>query len=201
MMIWLERYKTILIGGVVVCIGLFLFISGPKEKISSSNATAFPVLQADQNELLIEEEVDMNIFIDVKGAVKIPGMYWAVEGERVFDIIQRAGGLMEGADEGRINYAQKLVDEMVVYIPKIGEIQEEQPFTNTVKDKGNGKVNLNNADSAELETLPGIGPSKAKAILDFREENGPFKQIEDLQKVTGIGAKSFEKLQDLITVR
>ena len=120
--------------------------------------------------------------MDLKGAVRQPGLYEAAEGDRVFDIIERSGGLLHDADENQINYAEKVHDEMVIFIPKIGEELDGSVFGASSSSKGNGKININKADATALETLPGIGPAKAKAIIDYREENGPFKQITDLQR-------------------
>ncbi|MCJ8006897.1 helix-hairpin-helix domain-containing protein [Lederbergia wuyishanensis] len=202
-MIWLEKYKSLLVGAIVIGIALFLFISHPKDKQVVVNAN-LPLAETDipiVKEEAIDNPVVVKFFVDVKGAIKLPGLYEANEDDRVFDIIQKAGGLLDNADEGQINFAQKIYDEMVIYIPMVGE-EIENPFLNSSSPSNqNDKVNLNKANSSELETLPGIGPSKAAAIIEFREQNGPFKQIEDLQKISGIGPKTFERLQDLITVK
>ncbi|MCR2820463.1 helix-hairpin-helix domain-containing protein [Lederbergia panacisoli] len=202
-MIWLEKYKSVLVGAIVIGLAFFLFISQPKDNQVVVNAN-LPLGEAEMPGEIEEKEPDpisLKIFIDVKGAVKLPGLYEAIETDRVFDIIEKAGGLLDKADEGQVNFAQKVHDEMVIYIPKIGE-EVENPFVNdSSPSKQNDKVNLNKASSVELETLPGIGPAKAAAIIEFREANGAFKQIEDLQKISGIGAKTFERLQDLITVK
>ncbi|XJZ26291.1 helix-hairpin-helix domain-containing protein [Bacillota bacterium Lsc_1132] len=153
------------------------------------------------------------MIVDVKGAIKKPGVYQVSEKERVNDVILRAGGLTEEADSSQVNFAAKVQDEMVIYVPAKGEVQPAPPQTSAVAASspqpgntksgvtGKGKVNLNKADASELETLPGVGPAKAAAILDFRKQNGSFQSPDDLKKISGIGDKTFEKLKDLITVR
>lgn len=154
-------------------------------------------------EEITEEIVEEEILVDVKGAVKNPGVYYARSGDRVIDVIDEAGGLMEDADEAAVNFAMRVADEMVIYIPKEGEEVElpEEILAPVQKSEREGKINLNKADQSELETLPGIGPSKAEAIIEYRENEGPFKAIEDLMLVSGFGEKTFTKLKEKITVK
>ncbi|MCM3413036.1 helix-hairpin-helix domain-containing protein [Metabacillus litoralis] len=140
------------------------------------------------------------IVIDVKGAVQTPGVYEISANARVHEIIEKAGGLSDQADEAAVNLASSLEDGMVVYIPQIGE-NKENPFQTTNEDKDSPKkININLATSEELQTLSGIGPAKAEAIISYREENGQFKSIEGLLEVSGIGEKSLEKLKEEVTV-
>ncbi|MCM3161855.1 helix-hairpin-helix domain-containing protein [Metabacillus litoralis] len=140
------------------------------------------------------------IVIDVKGAVQTPGVYEISANARVHEIIEKAGGLSDQADEAAVNLASSLEDGMVVYIPQIGE-NKENPFQTTNEDKDSPKkININLATSEELQTLSGIGPAKAEAIISYREENGHFKSIEGLLEVSGIGEKSLEKLKEEVTV-
>jgi len=170
------------------------------EDVSSDNTAGEPVPAE-------EPEVPSILMADIKGAVKIPGVYEVNIGERVIDLIEKAGGLLGDADSSSVNFAMKISDEMVVYIPKKGE---EIPKTGggvvpsgqqNISAPDAGKVNLNTATASELETLPGVGPAKSAAILEFREVNGGFKTIEDLKSISGIGDKTFEKLKELITVK
>ncbi|WP_059171205.1 helix-hairpin-helix domain-containing protein [Bacillus sp. FJAT-27445] len=139
------------------------------------------------------------ILVDVKGEVKKPGVYQAEISERVIDMIERAGGLTKKADARQVNFAQKLEDEMVVFIPSEGEESSEPSLeTGTEKD---GKININKADLAGLQGIPGIGPAKAAAIIEYREKNGPFKNPAQLKEISGIGDKTFDKLEASITVR
>ncbi|PJN89316.1 helix-hairpin-helix domain-containing protein [Bacillus sp. mrc49] len=147
---------------------------------------------------------DHVILVDVKGAVENPGVFTAQAGDRINDLISAAGSFTDKADKDKVNLAQLVEDQMVIYVPEIGEEDKGNLEYNHLIPSGGmaeGQVNLNTATQQELETLTGIGPSKAAAILEYRESVGPFKQIDELKKVTGIGDKTFEKLQDSISVR
>ncbi|OXS80466.1 helix-hairpin-helix domain-containing protein [Domibacillus enclensis] len=163
-----------------------------------------PLVQADVQEQPAEP---VEVAIDVKGAVSMPGIYMMNSDERVNDAINRAGGLLEQADAAAINLAQKVQDEMVIYVPAKGEeapvIQTAVPNSSSAAGTSSEAelINLNSADSAGLQELPGIGESKAQAILDYRETEGPFQSIEDLKNISGIGDKTFEKLAPLITIQ
>ena len=159
------------------------------------------------DESVIEEAVEpKEMKVDVKGAVQVPGLYVALDGERIFDLIEKAGGFTAEADRNRVNLAQIVEDQMVIYVPLIGEGEENISLQAGIGSVGTGnaqeeqKVNLNTASEMELQTLTGVGPSKATAIIRYRTENGPFKSIEDLKKISGIGEKTFEKLKEEITI-
>lgn len=160
-----------------------------------------------QAEVLQEEQSSDQtrgfIMVDIKGAVRHPNVYELQEGSRVFEAINAAGGLTELADERLLNLAQLITDEMVIYVPTTDETEELATGGNvfTLPSEQDGKVAINHADAATLEQLPGIGPAKAEAIISYREENGPFKDENDLLNVSGIGAKSIEKLSDKIVFR
>ena len=151
--------------------------------------------------------------MDVKGAVGTPGVFIAQPGDRVIDLIAAAGDFTKDADLDKVNLAQLVEDQMVIYVPRVGEEDVELPdivpastgsavtMTSNQMLVMDNQVNLNTATQAELETLPGIGPSKAIAIIEYRETTGKFQQIEDLKNISGIGDKTFEKLQDSITVK
>ena len=144
----------------------------------------------------VEEQVNHYI-VDVKGQVKFPGVYEVEEHLRVHDVIQLAGGFLEMANETAINLAQKISDEMVIYVPHLDEeINNASTATAWSPSQDEKKVSLNQATVGELETLPGIGPSKAAAIIKYREEVGAFQSIDELTNVSGIGEKTLEKLRD-----
>ncbi|WP_044747674.1 helix-hairpin-helix domain-containing protein [Aeribacillus alveayuensis] len=144
-----------------------------------------------------DQQEEMIIYVDVKGAVKNPGVYEVKETDRVLTVIEKAGGFHENADINQVNLAAKLVDGSIVYVPKIGE----QASNDNNQSPSNNKININNATMEELQTLTGIGPSKAEAIISYREENGPFQAVDEIKNVSGIGEKSFEKIKDNITVQ
>ncbi|MBS4209046.1 helix-hairpin-helix domain-containing protein [Bacillus sp. FJAT-50079] len=200
MNVWIEKYKTIGIAAIVTILAVILFFFQSKDssnqEFQASVTTEMPV--PDEQ---VEIEEDTRVFVDVKGAVNRPGIYEAGAEDRVFAMIELAGGFLADADENQVNLAQKVYDEMVLYIPKIGESLEELEIIEEGSVEESGKININKADAAELETLPGIGPAKAAAIIQYREEHGPFQGIEEMQNISGIGAKTFEKFKDLIKVK
>lgn len=201
---YVKKYFVFLIVGVVIISVIFLIKHKESESTFIEEENDLLLLEDEEYELEfldeIEEEIT-SIIVDVKGEVKKPGVYEVSPSSRVNDVIQLAGGFTKEADENQINLAQKVEDEMVIIIPKIGD--EKATISSTVSSAGvdESKVNINQATKEELETLPGIGPAKAQAILDFREENGHFKEVEDLLQVNGIGEKTLENLQEHIAVR
>lgn len=144
------------------------------------------------------------IYVDVGGAVKNPGVYGFKQGERVIDAINKAGGLEDDADTSTINMAKKLTDEEKVYIPKKGETPPQVVSGTSSSNSGvlptNAKININTASLQELDSLPGIGPVTAQRIIDYRNQNGPFKSIEEIKNVSRIGDKIFEQIKDKITI-
>lgn len=143
------------------------------------------------------KEKSLEIKVYVTGLVKNPGVYTMEEGERVIDAINKAGGPLEEADLTNINLAQKVKDEQMIIVPKKGETNNISP-TSTIQK--NEKININTATKEELQTLPGIGPVTAERIIEFRENKGSFKKIEDIMNVPRIGPKLFEQIKDKITV-
>lgn len=142
----------------------------------------------------------------IDGCVNKPGVYHFKKDDRIKDIVELAGGFKQDADTKSVNLAMKLKDEMKIYIPSKSETSKEQNNDTqssdivTIKDNNSSNiVNINTADSNKLQTLPGIGPSKAKKIIEFREKN-QFKKIEEIKNVDGIGDKTFESLKSLITI-
>lgn len=141
------------------------------------------------------------VVVDVKGAVKSTGVYKVSSSKRVVDVIDEAGGFAKKADQKQINLAERVRDEMVIEVPKKGEKPHGGAHggSSTIDENGGGgdeKISLNSAEAADFEKLPGIGPQKAKTITDYREKHGPFKKVEDLLNVSGIGDKTLEKLKD-----
>jgi competence protein ComEA len=144
------------------------------------------------------------VVVHVDGAVVHPGVHELLLGGRVIDAIEAAGGLLVDADRERLNLAAMVNDGQRVWVPFVGE---DEPAvvgpvggTADTATAGTGPVNLNNADSAALETLPGIGPSIAAAILQHREQEGRFERIEDLLEVAGIGPARLDQLEAMVTV-
>ncbi|WP_066717221.1 helix-hairpin-helix domain-containing protein [Clostridium sp. Marseille-P299] len=160
------------------------------------------------------ETKDEIMYIHVCGAVIDPGVYELTVGSRVIDAVTFAGGFKENAAMDAINQAQKLTDGVRLYIPTLEDIentniiQDEYPVVtgnpDNVSSSGDktldGKVNINTADKNTLMNLPGIGESKAQSIITYREKNGAFKTISDIQKISGIKEAVFNKIKDYITV-
>ncbi|KXK12142.1 MAG: helix-hairpin-helix repeat-containing competence protein ComEA [Chloroflexi bacterium OLB14] len=153
------------------------------------------------------------IAVHVIGAVPRPGLYEFVEGARVQDAIDAAGGLLSSANVDSINLAALLEDGQQLNIPyKAGEESTqglstaESPILPTEASPTNSGnestelININTATVEELDSLPGIGPTIAQRIVAYRNENGPFNTIEDIQNVSGVGPSTFEEIKDLITV-
>ena len=138
-----------------------------------------------------------NYLIDVKGQVKFPGVYEVTSDLRVHDVIVLAGGFLDTANTDAINLAQKLQDEMVIYVPHLEE-ETQTSIENWSTSQDDGKISINQATESELQTLPGIGPSKASAIIKYRDEFGKFNSIDELTNVSGIGNKTLENLRDYI---
>lgn len=147
------------------------------------------------------EDEPVRLLVHVDGAVNAPGVYELLGGSRVNDAVSAAGGLREDAETTAINLAAKLTDGEKIHVPAVGE-----PATTTpVEQDGLGAsdaapININTADVAELDELPGVGESTARAIVEDREANGPFATPEDLMRVSGIGEKKFAKLEAMICV-
>lgn len=143
------------------------------------------------------------IRVHVAGAVRQPAVYELPPGSIVQDAVNIAGGPAADADLDRVNLAVELRDQQQVYVPRQGETHLPPPVSGGGPGGGGtagGLININTATTAELETLPHIGPVMAQRIVDCREANGPFETIEDIQNVPGIGPVTFEEIKDLITV-
>ncbi len=144
------------------------------------------------------ESTDETVFVHVAGAVAAPGVYRFAGGARVDDAVRAAGGVTDDADLDGVNLAARLNDGDKVTIPVRGAPGDGGGSGSA--DDGGGRVNLNAATATELQALPGIGPSLAERIVAHREQRGPFRTVKDLLKVSGIGPKKFEGLEDLVTV-
>jgi competence protein ComEA len=206
---WMTEHKLyVIITAIIALTAIFYFFEENKSSETNIENLVPQEIQVKKDSPQPQEQIQetISIIVDVKGQVKLPGVYSSSQGERVIDVINRAGGLTEIADESQVNFAQHVEDAMVIYIPAKGEEGISMPAGTSVSETAGGssnqaKINLNKADENELQNLPGIGPSKAAAILEYRETNGQFKNVEDLKNISGIGDKTFDKLKDLITVQ
>lgn len=156
----------------------------------------------------IEEEIDHKkneiMKVHISGEITNPGVYEVEEGQRLEDLVKIAGGLTERANDRELNLAQRLEDQMKIYIPNKDEdiplSDNDSNYENLpVKSVNSGLVNINTASKDELMTLPNIGEKRAEAIIEYRKAQ-KFESIDDIKNVTGIGDKFFEALKDLITI-
>ena len=212
MEVFIEKIKEYKI--IVICVSLGLILAGffllkpvaqtpAKESNLQTEVTTVSKDSSDekedgnQKEKAVEQDL---ITIDVKGAVKSPGIYDLPVGSRINDAVQKAGGLTDNADSKSINLAQRISDEALVYVPTKEEATSQESQSNTSSNKESKKVNLNKASLEELKQVKGLGAKRAQDIIDHRESNGKFKSVDELKKVSGIGAKTIEKLKEYVTV-
>ena len=207
----IKEYKIIAICAVLGLVlgGFFLIKPSSQTSVKETNLQAEVAAvskdSSSEKEVKKEEkeespEQDL-ITVDVKGAVKSPGIYDLPVGSRVHDAVQKAGGLTEEADSKSLNLAQKVSDEALVYVPTKGEEASQQTASGTTPSTSKEKkVNLNKASLEELKQVKGLGGKRAQDIIDHREANGKFKSVDELKRVSGIGAKTIEKLKDYVTV-
>ena len=206
---WLMEYKKVLsiIGGVlavivIILVGRGMMASSTKEKVMVTNAV---------NTTRVEETTTMmsqNCYVDIKGEVLRPGVYEFSCESRIQEVIKKAGGFTEDADETKINLAQKISDQMQIIVPNLHSKQEggvaegnseKGNSTNTsVSNSKQGTININTATLEELQTIKGIGKKKAEAILQYRKEHGAFRTKEDLLQVKGIGKKALEAIESQV---
>lgn len=155
------------------------------------------------SEQVTEHDTERILYVYVCGHVKNPGVYRLPEGSRIYDAFALAGGFTENASIDYWNQARLLQDGEMIYVPSIEEVQNrlfEQEITGKTENDKSEKVNINTASKTELMTLPGIGETRAVAILAYRQENGPFSTIEELKCVEGIKDAVFLKVKDLIEI-
>ena len=197
---WSLAVKGAVIGGaILLLVGVGGLLPKKEEAVEESEAMVTTVMAEKTEENTTLEAV---IFVDIKGEVKKPGVYQMKVGDRVKDALDAAGGLTEEADSQKVNLAQRVEDQMVIVVPKVGEEAEAIPAGATSKEVAKeGKVNINTATVEELKTLKGVGEKKAEAIIEYRKKNGSFKTKEDLMKVRGIGKKLFESFEERIVTQ
>lgn len=171
--------------GAVVIVALFSQPPGDTQRISGG---AVP-----------QQEIVADIYVHVEGAVRAPGMYRLPRQARLMDAVSAAGGFTDDADRARINLAREIDDGEQLVVPSVGE-QEADPGEARSQPAEAGLVNLNTAGVAELERLPKVGPALAQRIVQWREQNGRFRSVDDLLSVSGIGPKVFEGLRASVTL-
>lgn len=212
----LSNNKKIIIVIFIIVLGIggyYLyndFISNDKTDIIENNILVSKVEETNTN--IDDEKASNKIIVHITGEVANPGIVELEEGERIFNAIEKSGGTTKNADTSKINLAQIVEDGMKINVPNINDKTETEEYISI--ETGNNKeeknlnegskkvmVNINTATQTELETLPGIGPSIASKIINYRKEKGKFSKIEDIKNVNGIGDAKFEKIKQLICVK
>ena len=222
-----NKRSKLITAGITLCFSL-LFLGCRKEEYVFEKQELFKEQESEltEEELLeetLEEKADVSlekeksqekekimIAVHICGAVVTPGVYEIEQGMRLYQLVERAGGFEETAEQEYLNLAAVLEDGMQVVVPtkdEVKEIMEERKRESLVassknqeQEIENGKIDINTADEKELCTLPGIGEGRAKAIIEYRTENGLFKALEDIMKVPGIKEAAYGKIKDLIMV-
>ena len=182
---------------VLIIGGLFYFNQNKTEDysgVSFSNISN----ETNNKDEKAENRHDEKIFVDVKGAVKHPGVFETTKDKRVKDLIEEAGGLLDDADTSTLNLSQKVKYQMIIYVLKHGE--KPKQISDSSSSSNTDVININTANKEQLMKISGVGKTKAEAIIAHREKNGDFKKKEDITKVRGIGKSTFEKIKDKIEV-
>ncbi|PGB18507.1 helix-hairpin-helix domain-containing protein [Bacillus toyonensis] len=197
-MMWDFPKKWLGLVAIIVTV-LFLFFwktnQHTEQSVIATDVQAKDVEKKSKPKILDAKE-QKKILIDMKGAVVKEGVYEMKEGDRFKDAVEKAGGFLPEADIKKVNLAQIVQDQMILYVPN----KNEQVQDVATSSKGEGKVQINAASKEQLEKITGIGSRKAESILKYREEHGPFQKIEDLLEIDGIGVKSLEKIKDQIII-
>lgn len=195
----------VLLLGIVITSGSKYILNQSNKAVIYNNGTENNIVEVMQNETkdLSEEKLieNIEIVVDICGEVINPGVIKLKEGDRVVDAVNAAGGLLENADRKKINMARLLQDGEQIIIPQIGESLEAEEVMMNVSSTSGAKININRASQAELEALNGIGEVLSQRIIQYRESSGPFRNIEDIMKVSGIGTKKFDSIKDQISIK
>ena len=202
-----ELLKTAALPLVIGAAVLFFWFYGGKDADIAATRTEMDMADAETVMSIDGEnngtDFSNEMYVDISGGVEKPGVYTVKEGTRLFQVIEMAGGLSENADINSLNQAETVYDGQKIIVNTTDTLSNPAAEETSITGQSgitNGKVNLNLADSATLQTIPGIGPSKADRIIEYRKNSGKFKKIEDVKNITGIGEKTFESIKEHITV-
>ena len=203
-----KRKDKIIMGLIIVIVALFAnnYVKNNEDDLLKSEISLLDTSSDAISPTDEDENVEINeMKVYISGEISKEGVYEFEDGDRLDDLIKKAGGLTENANAKDLNLAMKLEDEMKIYIPSIYEISSVDTadtipiITSDSKDSSKDKININKASKEELMSLPNIGDKRADSILEYRESN-TFETIEDIKNVNGIGEKFYQSLKDLITV-
>lgn len=200
----MKNFKKCIFVGVIVLFLIIVAIIYNNHNNNYNEITSEDVYLNVKENNVIEESI---VIVHITGEVNNPGIIKIAQNSRLVDVIEAAGGLTENADINKINLAYIISDGQKIYIPNINENIENyinnEPGEGIIDDTNlgnNNLVNINTATQTELETLTGIGPSIALKIINYRKENGKFKNIEDIKNVPGIGNSKYESIKNNICV-
>lgn len=198
---WLKQ-NSLFIGLLIAISIFFIFMKEDNASLNLEPISATPdPMETEIKEVDDPEIANEDVLVDVKGEVNDPGVYKLTSDSRVNDVIELAGGFTEQAIESSINLAQKVHDEMIIIIPNSEGDNDTSPSASSAPNQSQtDQIRINDASQEEIEALSGIGPSKAEAIFQYREENGLFQSVEDLLNVSGIGEKTLENIRDDIKI-
>ena len=180
----IQKRALLAVSVVVVVLSVFIVIRGNTDEITPPP-------------MVVEQVQAPQIFVDVTGAVNTPGVYTLTASSRVIDAIKAAGGSAPGADLSTINLARVLADGEQIYVDAAVTNSKGVRVSTT---KRSGPININRATVGDFDSLDGIGPVIANRIVSYRKTHGPFITVEDLQKVSGIGAAKFAQIKSKIRV-
>lgn len=184
------RWKVGVRAALVLVAGVLVVVVGANF-MRSLNPPPKPLPVAETSESPSAEPLENTVMVHVVGAVALPGVVTVPETSRVQDALALAGGALEDADLRSVNLARTVFDGEQIVVPRLGD-----PLDSF--GGGSGLLSLSQADQASLETLPRIGPATAERIIAWREANGPFRSVEDLLAISGIGPATLEGLADLV---
>ncbi|KRM12513.1 helix-hairpin-helix domain-containing protein [Paucilactobacillus suebicus] len=203
-----KKYCVIGIGIIVFIIGGYYF-QGLQSKKTDTSANFMKSGESTHSNKSSGRN-NNSIYVDVKGSVNHPGVYKLRHGLRVQDALTSAGGATNNADVNHVNMAKQVSDQQVVYVPALGEVNTPigqntdtnmSETTNAESSTSSGPViNINTATKEQLTQITGIGDKKADLILQYRQEHGEFKSVDDLKNINGFGDKSVSKIKDQIAV-
>lgn len=218
----ISYYKKYLI--LASCLVLFAVAGIGYSMLNNNDSVITEVLAETTSTTSAVKEESTKLYFDIKGSVKKPGVYEFIQGDKIIDAINKAGGLTKNATTNNLNLSKKLTNEMVIYVFSKNELTTTKAYeqisnaseckcetieinncvdkntTNESTNNETSKININTDNKEKLMTISGIGSSKADAIIEYRTKNGNFKTTEDIMNVSGISKTIYDKIKDIITV-
>lgn len=198
-----EHLYKILIGLLLGCFSLGLFLVVALTRQNDSNIVQNDTASIESTSVESSSDVESTnstkkMYIDIKGEVNNPGVYKMKSGSRVTDLIKDAGGFKKDADQSAVNLAKQLIDQDMIIVYKVGQAPKNNLMDSSPKDEE--KVNINKADSEELQKLDRVGEKMAQKIIDYRNQHNGFHSIDEIKQISGFGEKTFERLKDSLTI-